>query len=249
MMQGDQAGTLDEGGSAGLSGSFPIVELRQYTLHEGGRETLIEVFEREFVEPQESVGMKVIGTFRDLDRPNYFVWLRGFSDMDSRGAGLNAFYTGPAWMENREVANATMIDSDDVLLLRAPSPAAKFHSDAPRPALGEDTPAGLIVGTIYYLNESPENVLPVFENEVLPELKAAGIQPLAWFIPETAANNFRLPVREGEKVLAWFARFDSEADHAAQRDVIAGAAAPLRSSLEREPETLRLAPTQRSQLR
>jgi hypothetical protein len=147
------------------------------------------------------------------------------------------------------VANATMIDSDDVLLLHAPGPAAEFHVDAPRPALGEDKPAGLIVGTIYYLNDEPEDALPVFEEKVLPQLKASGIEPLAWFVPETAANNFRLPVREGEKVLVWFARFDSEADHAVKRDAIAEAAAPLRSSLEREPETLRLAPTQRSQLR
>lgn len=31
----------------------PIVELRQYTLHPGKRDTLIELFDREFVETQE----------------------------------------------------------------------------------------------------------------------------------------------------------------------------------------------------
>src|SRR4029453_1418402 len=43
--------------------TFPIVELRQYTLHEGRRDVLIDLFEREFIEPQEGQGMKVIGTF------------------------------------------------------------------------------------------------------------------------------------------------------------------------------------------
>ncbi|MBW8303388.1 MAG: NIPSNAP family protein, partial [Brevundimonas sp.] len=61
----------------------PIVELRQYTLHPGQRDVLIDLFEREFVEGQESVGMTLIGQFRDLDNPGRFVWLRGFADMEA----------------------------------------------------------------------------------------------------------------------------------------------------------------------
>ncbi|WP_406513549.1 hypothetical protein [Streptomyces sp. NBC_00161] len=34
-----------------------IVELRQYTLHPGARDTLIALFEREFVAGQEAAGM------------------------------------------------------------------------------------------------------------------------------------------------------------------------------------------------
>jgi hypothetical protein len=78
-------------GAQELQGSFPIVELRQYTLHDGQRDVLVNLFEREFVESQEALGMKVIGTFTDIDRPNRFVWLRGFLDMDSRLSGLSAF--------------------------------------------------------------------------------------------------------------------------------------------------------------
>ncbi|PYK42992.1 MAG: hypothetical protein DME46_08650, partial [Verrucomicrobia bacterium] len=62
----------------------PVVELRQYTLHPGKRDVLIDLFDREFVETQEAVGMKVIGQFRELGHPNHFVWLRGFRDMTSR---------------------------------------------------------------------------------------------------------------------------------------------------------------------
>ncbi|MFE9421588.1 NIPSNAP family protein [Kitasatospora sp. NPDC006697] len=98
-----------------------IVELRQYTLHPGARETLIELFEREFVTGQEAVGITVGGRFRDLDDPDRFVWIRAFPDMATRRRALEAFYTGPVWREHRDVANATMLDSDDVLLLRGPS--------------------------------------------------------------------------------------------------------------------------------
>lgn len=74
-----------------------IVELRQYTLHPGARETLIELFEREFVTGQQSVGITVGGRFRDLDDPDRFVWLRAFPDMTRRRRSLEAFYTGPVW--------------------------------------------------------------------------------------------------------------------------------------------------------
>ncbi len=52
-----------------------IVELRQYTLREGRRDELIDLFDREFVETQEQLGIAVLGQFRDLDRPDRFVWL------------------------------------------------------------------------------------------------------------------------------------------------------------------------------
>src|SRR5207253_2339401 len=54
----------------------PIVELRQYTLYPGQRETLISMFDREFLESQEAAGMQVIAQFRDIDRPDVFTWLR-----------------------------------------------------------------------------------------------------------------------------------------------------------------------------
>ena len=72
----------------------PVVELRQYTLVPGGREVLISLFEEQFIETQEATGMIVIGQFRDLNNPDRFVWLRGFSDMASRARQLEEFYIG-----------------------------------------------------------------------------------------------------------------------------------------------------------
>ena len=94
-----------------------VVELRQYLLKPGRTDDLIEVFDRELVETQEACGMRVIGQFRDLDRPDWFVWLRGFADMESRREALTAFYDGPVWAAHGPAAVDTMIDSDDVLLL------------------------------------------------------------------------------------------------------------------------------------
>ncbi|WP_328923812.1 MULTISPECIES: NIPSNAP family protein [unclassified Streptomyces] len=101
-----------------------IVELRQYTLRPGARDTLVDLFEREFVTGQEAAGITVGGRFRDLDDADRFVWLRSFPDMAARARALHAFYHGTVWQAHRERANATMLDSDNVLLLRGPGFAA-----------------------------------------------------------------------------------------------------------------------------
>jgi hypothetical protein len=46
--------------------------------------------------------------------------------MTSRAKALSDFYGGPVWKMHRQVANATMIDSDNVLLLRPAQPTAGF---------------------------------------------------------------------------------------------------------------------------
>src|SRR5260370_31902418 len=139
-----------------------VVELRQYTLHEGTRERLIDLFENEFIESQEALGIRVIGPFRDLEDHNRFGWLRGFPDMDERSRMLAAFYDGPVWRAHHDAANGTMIDSDNVLLLRPTHGSANsavtngldmgsFHRDA------------LVAANIHYVDSSAiENLAQLF---------------------------------------------------------------------------------------
>jgi hypothetical protein len=235
-----------------------VVELRQYTLHPGQRDTLIDLFEREFVETQEAVGMQVIGTFRDLDDADRFVWLRGFADMSARGDALAAFYGGPVWQRHRDAANATMLDSDDVLLLRPARALAGFAATpAARPPSGtRSLPPGLITATICPLAAPlSDAVLGRFEAAVQAHAGTDGAELVAWLVSETAPNNFpRLPVREGEPMAVWFSRCagaDAQRAHAARlADSPAWRAAwpAWRECLAADPHTLRLAPTARSTL-
>lgn len=233
----------------------PVVELRRYTLHPGRRDTLIDLFDREFVETQEAVGMTVIGQFRDLGAPDQFVWLRGYPDMPSRAASLLAFYGGPVWRQHREAANATMIDSDDVLLLRPAGPGTGFRPAGNRPAFGEDAaPGGIILATTWHLDPAAEAGFPEhFERVLAPLLGDAGAPVLASFVTEHAANTFpALPVREGEHAFVWFSHFPDRAAHdryVATRDRIEGFATALRPHLSRPPEAALLSPTARSRLR
>lgn len=232
-----------------------VVELRQYTLHPGQRDVLIDLFDREFVETQEAVGMQVMGQFRDLDDPDRFVWLRGFADMAARQRGLQAFYGGPVWAAHREQANATMADSDNVLLLRPAWAAAAFPGSGSRPPPGTTAPAaGLLDATVFYLREPAGPALLALARGLLSTVLAeGGARSLGWYVTEPSANNFqRLPVREGEPVLLGLALFDDAAAFgafAASGDWSRRAQPALAPYLAREPESHRLVPTARSAIR
>ena len=224
---------------------YPVVELRQYTLRPGQRDVLIDLFDRELVESQEAEGMAIVGQFRDLDDPDRFVWIRGFDSMPARARALAAFYGGPVWKANSAAANATMIDSDNVLLLRPVTARSGFPAPATgRPAAGQATaePARILV-TIYYRDQPFDQAFAgFFDRQVRPALIEAGATPLACLQTEHAENTFpALPVRTGENVFVGLARFPSQDlldDYLRRTERSAGA-----------PQRLRLAPTARSLLR
>jgi hypothetical protein len=198
-----------------------IVELRRYTLREGRRDELIDLFDREFVESQEELGMAVRGQFRDLDRPDQFVWLRGFPDMHARRTGLTAFYSGPVWKEHGPAANATMLNVDNVLLLREVVPVPVLDR-------GAADPESVLHATIWYWSG------PFTDPTEHPDDAEHPDDTVAVLRTEYAPNDFpALPVREGEHALVRLTRSPGPAD--APAGVV-------------RTEHLRLRPTRRSSL-
>ncbi len=182
---------------------FGVVELRRYVTRPGARDTLIELFEREFLENQEICGMVPVGHFRDLDDPDSFVWIRGFSNMDARLGALECFYVqSPHWLENRDTANATLLDNDNVLLLRNARSNSGFDLQGlERPARGESRAKAdsFVAASIFMLDAAAnEAFVDAFEREILPLVSSQG-ERVAYFVTEERPNNFpRLPVRETE---------------------------------------------------
>jgi hypothetical protein len=230
-----------------------VIELRQYTLHPDKRDVLIDLFDRELVETQDAVGMTVMGQFRDLDNPDLFVWLRGFESMETRLSGLTAFYGGPAWHAHAEAANATMVDSDNVLLLRPAWAGAQLSTDLTRRADHDAAaiPPGFVDVTIFYLEEPASTELLAFCRERMQSvLTAGGAGTQGWYVTEPRENSFpRLPVRANEQVLVGIAVFPDIArfEEFGRSQLWAREIAP---QLARWPvraiETHRLAPTARS---
>ena len=204
-----------------------IYEFRDYTLHPGQRETLIELFEHEFIEPQKALGAHVRAIFRDVDRPDRFVWIRSFANAQSRFAALDGFYSGPVWQKHRTAANATIIDSDNVMQLR---PVSGSLAETTR------TSSSPVIATSYFLKPDVEaNFIAQFQRDIAPMLGAA--TPFATFLTDHAPNAYpRLPVRENETVFLTLARAETTAPD-------------LSDMLLAPPEMRRLQPTARSPLR
>ncbi|MFJ2297059.1 hypothetical protein ACIOG7_36265 [Streptomyces sp. NPDC087894] len=96
---------------------------------------------------------------------------------------MEAFYTGPFWREHRDAANATMVDSDDVLLLRGPG-------FIPPPGAGE------VCATVCQPADAAD-----FDAYTARHLGPGH----ALHRTEHAENDFPLlPVRSGEDVRVWF---------------------------------------------
>jgi quinol monooxygenase YgiN len=241
-------------GDSGATPDDQVFELRQYTLHGGQRDTLIALFEKNFIAPHEELGAHVFGLFRDLDDPDRFVWIRGFRDMSSRQQALTAFYDGAAWQANRTTANATMLDSDNVLMLRPAAAGAGFHSEPPAAGASQ----GIVGATIYYLGRvDSAQFTRFFDDAIVPQLAAAGVWPFARLVSEESPNNYpRLPIRQHDRAFIWFARWPSitaEETFVAKFRALSGwrdsAPEAVLAALMQKPERLRLAPTTRSPLR
>ena len=219
-----------------------VFELRNYTMQPAQRDVLIELFEREFIEAQEAFGGHVWATFRNLDDPNRFVWLRGFADLSARYAALDGFYACDTWRAHREAANATIIDSDDVLLLRPVSGTVE-RDPASRPPISASRPAETtICVTTYFLPPNGgEDFAAFFADGIAPHLRDTGVDRIATFASEPAENNYpRLPVRT-DTVFVAVTR--------ARIALTPALDAEVRRRVIASTETLRLQPTARSLLR
>ncbi len=225
--------------------ALSVIELRQYTLKGGRREALIELFRAEFIEPQAQAGGPVLGMFRDLDDPDRFVWLRGFAGMEQRKAALEAFYGGAAWRAHRQAANATMVDSDNVCLLRPRESGRALQS-----ALGSDRTGVLRLSLHDLRGVMPYAFGAFFDASLGPCIDAAGATVAIQLVTEDRFNSFpKLPVREDERLFVWGAWFADQAAEAAFSTRLAaqggwrdGAPEAVLPALMKKPEVLRLQP-------
>jgi hypothetical protein len=175
-----------------------IIDLRDYTLVAGARDRLIERCEAVFFPEQERLGARLIGAFRDADDPTRFVWLRGMPDLATRQRVLTEFYDGPMWREHRDEVNAWIVDSDNVLLVRA-------ISEWTPPAKGDS-----LVGMYTYARREPLAApeATALDRELDAAIAKAGGRRLVTLATDPAENNFpRHPIRTCEHGLVWFATY------------------------------------------
>lgn len=201
-----------------------IIDLRDYTTTPGVRDQLIERCEMLLFDEQTRLGATFLGTFRDADDPDRFVWLRGMPDMVTRQRILTAFYSdGEMWQANRDEVNSWIVDSDNVLLVRP-------VSDWASPATGRS-----VVGMYTYVRPEPLADAVQLQRDVAAAIAAAGGRLLVTLATDSSENNYpRHPIRTGEFGLVWFATFEPDYYRSLRFPAV---------------ETRRLLPTVRSWLR
>lgn len=223
-----------------------LFEWRSYRTAPGRRDDLIAMFEGAFLGAYEAGGARIVATFRDLDQPDRWIWIRAFRDAESRRAALEAFYSSAAWKAGRRAANATIADTREVFLLRAVSGGAHAQDRA-----------ALIVATIHPLAaRCEEDFAALFAAQAAPVLRAHGGAPFATFITDRRPNSFPRQRVRTSPVFVTLTRFASVAAHDAFLAARDGDAVwideirpALATCLSAPIRTHRLEPTARSALR
>lgn len=170
-----------------------VLELRNYLLKPGRRDSFNTYFTEHFVDSQNSRGGCVLEKFGVGGREDKFFWIRGFEDMKTRSVFLPEFYGGSVWKEFGKEANEMMIDSDDVYLLKPLDESQVF------------SPGKIVRVDYYFANDrTPEKLIEIFGSR--PEEKGT-----SFWISELGENDFpALPVFQYKNLLVAITAFGSD---------------------------------------
>ena len=149
--------------------------------------------------------------------------------MEARRSALDDFYTGPVWREHGPTANSTMIDSDDVLLLRPTQPP---HLPLP------PGPVEARVLLNVCVHEPGRGTCAWLAAEAQPVLEDILGTAVATWCTEPAPNSFpALPVRE-DHTFVWSATFADQPEQDAALDRLAASRGEHPTLVEEPPGRL-----------
>ncbi len=239
--------------------SLNVFEIRNYLLQPRMLEHFIDYFEANFITTQTAVNMHVLGQFHLIGEPDHYVWIRGFSDMQTRHNGLDSFYGGPVWKQHRTTTNSMIIDSDNVHLLRPLDANLDLTcgqtSETVAAALADSSispETGMVAIDFYQaLPGQRDDLVATFQTELMPIYHSEAIDLRGCFVAEMSENTYpRLPALQDENELVVITVYESEEQGRAIRSQLAPTVTQIFGSyLSTPPESLLLSPTLRSPLR
>lgn len=233
---------------------YQVVEFRRYVTSDGERAHFVKYFDTYFPEAFEQLGAMVIGQFTERGNPNRFTWLRGFRDINARPIVNAAFYYGPVWKEHRTKVNATLPDSDNVMLMRPLRPEQAITVlPAVDPVTEENGAQGVVVAQIFAVKKGSEDAFAKQAETAFARYRLAGVQPSGVLVSLDVPNNFpQLPIRTDGPFLVWLGVVKDNTTLDKQlASVLASVEQSLAATglLRGTPERLVMDPTPRSRLR
>jgi hypothetical protein len=235
------------------------LELRNYLLKPNMLEHFIDYFEEHFIFSQQDAGIHALGQFRIIGEPNRLVWLRGFSDMQTRFEALQKFYGGPVWEKYGPMANEMMLEWHNVHLLRPLSEIDTLMCGSNAGIVAAKLDAGTIspdtgVIVIDFYRAIPgkrDGMIGSFKKHVAHKYDGAASQLRGYFVAEMSENKFtRLPVIQNEDDFVVITAYDSEESCRELHGKTEQYASEMMGEyLSAAPECVVLSPTLRSPLR
>jgi hypothetical protein len=232
-----------------------VLEIRNYLFKPDMLEHFIDFFETHFIFSQQAVNMHILGQFRLAGEPDRFVWLRGFSDMQTRLEGLRSFYGGDVWKKYRAVANEMMLESENVHLLRPLGNIADLTAGLSADTVAADLAAGTISPYTGMIAVDFYQAIPgkrdALIDPVLSTYAEQAIEVRGHFVAEMSENAFpALPAIQNEDEWVVITAYASEAECREKRAKVQRLVdETVGSLLTPASPSLLLSPTLRSPLR
>jgi len=210
------------------------LELRHYVIKPGQRDNFIKYFEAHFVQSQVDQGGYPMKWSRVKNSPNSFFWMRGFTDMASRGKFLPAFYYGPVWKQFGKGANDLLVNNDNVYLIKP----LTLNNDVL--TTGKAINSGLIknsrgveVVDFYIANTKLDKLIAAFAKYYVPAYKANGVSNYTLWVSELQTNDFpRLPVFQDANLLVVISYYNNEEEYRSkQKNIEAGLSDAVKAEL------------------
>jgi hypothetical protein len=211
-----------------------VLELRNYLLKPNMADEFNSYFNKHFVKPMTELSGYTLGQFQIKGVNDKFVWLRGFTDMSTRVKFLNDFYINSlSWKEFGSGANAMMINSDNVYLLR-PLTKGKNAAEQSETINGNflQTDKGITVIDFYICNSTLDKTIDLFNTSYLPFLKTLNIEDISLWVSEMTENDFpRLPVFQDKNLLVTISNYKNEKEYQAKQKEINAMSPILKNSM------------------
>jgi hypothetical protein len=207
------AGINDE--KSDNSVAIGVIELRNYVIKHGLRDTFINYFEENFIEPQEALKGYLSGQYRVKGAKDNFCWIRGFKDMKARSSFLPAFYYGPVWKQHTTLANSMLANNDNVYLLQPLSLSGDSLTVAKSLNRSALYPGRAIVVVDFYIaNTKLDLLLRLFAKKYLQLMRESGVQKITLWTSVLQENDFpRLPVFQDKNLLVTISFYRNELDY------------------------------------
>ena len=108
-----------------------LIEIRRYPVRPGRHPEWVRYMDEVIIPFQQDRGMRILGTYEEVDNPDGYVWLREFSDEAERGRLYALVYQDPEWLGPIRDQVLELVDVDGIVVTLIRPTMAAAGQDEP----------------------------------------------------------------------------------------------------------------------